>query len=76
MALVMMASQFMLQSRLEHVETYLLLSCYDIQILLATTLLDRGSRQEEVMRQLRARHEKRQVLIDRANGEPARNSSI
>lgn len=75
MALVMMAMQFMLQARLEHVETYPLLSCYDIQILLATTLPDRRSNQEEVMRQLRLRHEKRQALIDRANGVP-RNSLI
>ena len=76
MALVMMALQFMLQARLEHVETYPLLSCYDIQILLATTLPDRRSSQEEVMRQLRARHEKRQALIDWANTQPPRNSLI
>jgi len=76
MALVMMAMQFMLQARLEHVETYPLLSCYDIQILLATTLPDRRTSQEEVMRQLRARHEKRQALIDWSNGQPPRNSLI
>jgi SRSO17 transposase len=76
MALVMMAMQFMLQARLEHVETHPLLSCYDIQILLATTLPDRRSSQEEVMRQLRARHEKRQALIDRANEQAPRNPLI
>jgi SRSO17 transposase len=76
MALVMMAMQFMLQARLEHAETYPLLSCYDIQILLATTLPDRRSSQEEMMRQLRARHEKRQALINRANEQMPRNSLI
>jgi SRSO17 transposase len=41
MALVMMAQQFMLQERLQKTEAYPLLSCYDIQILLATTLPSR-----------------------------------
>jgi SRSO17 transposase len=76
MALVMMATLFMLQARLDHVDTHPLLSCYDIQILLATTLPDRRSSQEEVMRQLRARHEKRQALIESANRESRRNSLI
>ena len=66
MALVMMAMQFMLQARLSHVETYPLLSCYDIQILLAKTLPDRRSSHEEVMRQIHARHQQRQALIDAA----------
>jgi SRSO17 transposase len=76
MALVMMAMQFMLQARLDNIDTHPLLSCYDIQILLATTLPDRRSSQEEVMRQLRARHEKRQALIESANRESRRNSLI
>jgi len=76
MALVMMAMQFMLQARLEHNDTHPLLSCYDIQILLATTLPDRRSSQEEVMRQLRVRHEKRKALIESANRESRRNSLI
>jgi SRSO17 transposase len=76
MALVMMATLFMLQARLDHVDTHPLLSCYDIQILLATTLPDRRSSQEEVMRQLRVRHEKRQALIESANRESRRNSLI
>ena len=76
MALVMMAMQFMLQARLKHIDTHPLLSCYDIQILLATTLPDRRSSQEAVMRQLRARHEKRQTLIEAANRESKRNSLI
>jgi hypothetical protein len=48
MALVMMARQFMLQTRLSHIETYPLLSCYDIQIPLAATLPDRRYSQEDV----------------------------
>jgi SRSO17 transposase len=76
MALVMMAMQFMLQARLDHVDIHPLLSCYDIQILLATTLPDRRSSQEEVMRQLQVRHEKRRTLIEAANRESRRNSLI
>jgi SRSO17 transposase len=76
MALVMMAMLFMLQARLKHIDTHPLLSCYDIQILLATTLPDRRSSQEEVMRQLRTRHEKRQALIEAANRRSKRNSLI
>lgn len=67
MALVMMAMLFMLQERLGHDDTHPLLSCYDIQILLATTLPDRRFSQEEVIRQMRVRHQQRQALIDAAN---------
>lgn len=67
MALVMMAMQFMLQTRLKHHEAYPLLSCYDIQVLLATTLPDRRrSGAEEIVRQLQLRHQKRQASIDSA----------
>jgi hypothetical protein len=76
MALVMMAMLFMLRTRLQHIDTNPLLSCYDIQILLATTLPDRRSSQEEVLRQLQARHKKRQALIAAANRESKRNSLI
>jgi hypothetical protein len=41
MALVMMEMQCMLQTRLLHVEIYPLLTCDDIQVLLAKTLPDR-----------------------------------
>ncbi|EQD42370.1 IS4 family transposase [mine drainage metagenome] len=67
MALVMMAMLFMLQERLEHGNSHPLLSCYDIQILLATTLPDRRASQEEVMRQLHIRHQQRQALIHAAS---------
>jgi SRSO17 transposase len=76
MALVMMAMQFMLQARLKHIDTHPLLSCYDIQVLLATTLPDRRSNQEEVLRQMQVRHEKRQALIEAANRESKHNSLI
>jgi SRSO17 transposase len=69
MALVMMAMLFMLQERLEHHDTHPLLSCYDIQILLATTLPDRRANQQEVLRQMQVRHQQRQALIDSANRE-------
>jgi SRSO17 transposase len=72
MALVMMATQFMLEARLSHAEDHPLLSCYDIQILLATTLPNRRyDSHEEVMRQMQIRHDKRQASTDSA----ARNSS-
>lgn len=41
MALVMMAMQFMLANRIGNVDRAPLLSCYDIQILIATTMPDR-----------------------------------
>lgn len=71
MALVMMAMLFMLETRISHAECYPLLSCYDIQILLATTLPDRRDSRDEVLRLMQERHRKRQALIDSA----ARRSS-
>lgn len=68
MALVMMAMQFMLQSRIEHVDAHPFLSCYDIQILLATTLPDRRhDDEEEVMRQMQIRHQKRHAAMESTN---------
>ncbi len=67
MALVMMATQFMLEARLSHADMHPLLSCYDLQILLATTLPDRRfDSQEEVMRQMQIRHEKRKASTESA----------
>ncbi len=66
MALVMMAMQFMLETRIDHAELHPLLSCYDIQILMATTMPDRRSDPDEVIRQLHERHRKRQTSIDSA----------
>jgi SRSO17 transposase len=69
MALVMMAMQFMLQTRLLHAEIYPLLSCYDIQILLAKTLPDRRDDHEELIRQMLLRHQQRESPSEpRASG--------
>jgi SRSO17 transposase len=66
MALVMMAMQFMLETRIDNSESHPLLSCYDIQILIATTMPDRRRDADEVIRQLHERHRKRQASIDSA----------
>jgi SRSO17 transposase len=68
MALVMLAALFMLQMRIEHVETRPLLSCYDIQVLLAKSLPDRRSDPEELMRQMARRHQQRDEAINRYSG--------
>jgi SRSO17 transposase len=68
MALVMMTMQFMLETRLQHVEAYPLLSSYDIQILLAKSLPDRRSDPDELMRQMLMRHQHRQDATDRSSG--------
>ena len=67
MALVMMAMQFMLETRIDNIDMHPLLSCYDIQILIATTMPDRRDESDEVIRQLHERHRKRQASIDSAN---------
>ena len=74
MALVMMAMQFMLETRIKNAELLPLLSCYDIQILIATTMPDRRSDSDEVIRQLHERHRKRQASIDSAHLNETRNS--
>lgn len=68
MTLVMMAALFMLQMRLGHAGTHPLLSCYDIQVLLAKSLSDRRDEPEELIRQMRRRHQQRQEAIDRYYG--------
>jgi len=67
MPLVMMATQFMLETRIDNFDLHPLLSCYDIQILIATTIPDRRSDANEVIRQLHERRRKRQASIDSAN---------
>jgi hypothetical protein len=64
MALVMLAQQFMLQERLQKTEAYPLLSCYDIQILLATTLPSRQNNEQDVLALMKERHRKRQAAIN------------
>ena len=66
MALVMMAMLFMLKERIEHQQDYPLLSCADIETLLAHFLPRRDVGVEEVIRQMQVRHQKRQASIDSA----------
>ena len=64
MALVMMAMLFMLSERIHHKDTYPLLSCADIEDLLARFLPRRDVTGEEVIFQLEQRHHQRQKAID------------
>ena len=64
MALVMMAMLFMLKQRIEHQDDLPLLSCADIETLLAHFLPRRDVGVEEVIRQMEVRHQKRQASID------------
>jgi len=66
MALVMMAMIFMLKERSENQDAYPLLSCADIEVLLAHFLPRRDVEVDEVVRQMRIRHQKRQASIDQA----------
>lgn len=62
-ALVMMAMLFMLEEKLSHQQSHPLLSCSDIEVLLAHFLPRRDVTVEEVVRQLEARHRARQRAI-------------
>jgi SRSO17 transposase len=64
MALVMMAMLFMLSERIHHKDTYPLLSCADVEELLARFLPRRDVSQEEVIAQLEHRHRQRQKAIE------------
>jgi SRSO17 transposase len=63
MAIVMMAMLFMLNERIRHKDTYPLLSCSDIEELLARFLPRRDGTKEEVLSQLEYRHTQRQKAI-------------
>jgi SRSO17 transposase len=67
MALVLMAMLFMLEERLSQQESYPLLSCSDIEILLAHFLPRRDVTVDEVIRQMKARHTARQRAIESAH---------
>lgn len=64
MALVMMAMLFMLTERMRHSDTYPLLSCADIEELLARFLPSRNMTKNEIIRQLEHRHRKRRAAIN------------
>lgn len=63
MALVTMAMLFMLEEKLLHKQKHPLLSCSDIETLLAHFLPRRDVTIEEVVRQMEARHRARQAAI-------------
>jgi len=66
MALVMMAMLFMLEEKLLHKQRHPLLSCSDIEVLLAHFLPRRDVTFEEVVRQMEARHVAREKAIKSA----------
>lgn len=66
MALVMMAMQFMLEERLRQQGDHALLSCGDIEDLLAHFLPRKDVTVEEVIRQMGVRHQQRQDAITSA----------
>lgn len=66
MALVMMAMLFMLEERLLHKQSHPLLSCSDIESLLAYILPRRDVSLQEVIRQMQVRHQARQRSIESA----------
>jgi len=65
-ALVMMAMLFLLKERIEQNSHYPLLSCADVERLLAHFLPSRDIGYKEVIRQMNVRHRKRQASIDYA----------
>ena len=74
MALVMMTMLFMLEERILHQQTHPLLSCSDIETLLAHFLPRRDVTVEEVLRQMDVRHRKRQASIDSAYRKQMRST--
>ena len=66
MTMVMMAMLFMIEQRLHHQLEVPLLSCADISTLLKSLLPRRDVTEDEILRQLEIRHEKRQASIDYA----------
>jgi hypothetical protein len=66
MALVLMAMLFMLEEKLSNQESYPLLSCSDIEVLLAHFLPRRDVTVEEIVRQMEVRHEARRKAIEAA----------
>jgi hypothetical protein len=63
MALVLMAMVFMLSEKIKHKSVYPLLSCADIEDLLAHFLPKRDTTKNEVIRQLEERHRQRLKAI-------------
>ena len=66
MAMVMMSTLFLLETRMEQKESHPLLSCPDIAKLLVLFLPRRDITHEEVFRQMNVRHRQRQASFDSA----------
>lgn len=66
MALVKMAMLFMLKERIENKEEYPLLSCGDIEKLLAKFLPRRDITTDEIIRQVKKSHDKRKAAMESA----------
>ena len=64
MALVMMSMLFMLTEKIRHKDIYPLLSCSDIEELLAHFLPRRDLNKEDLILQMEYRHAQRQKAID------------
>jgi SRSO17 transposase len=64
MAMVMLALLFMLETKINNEDSFQLLSCYDVQDLLAHFLPRRDITKQEVLRQMLVRHRQRAVSID------------
>ena len=75
MALVMMAMLFMLKGRIANQDAHPLLSCADIEVLLAHVLPRRDLEVDEVVRQMQIRHQKRQASIDQAYSKQQLNDA-
>jgi hypothetical protein len=66
LALVQMAMLFMLKERMENKEEYPLLSCGDIEKLLAKFLPRRDITTNEIIRQVKKSHDKRNATMESA----------
>ena len=63
MTLVMMTMLFLLEQRIQHHETDPLLSCRDLMLLLSRLLPRQDLTYEEILRQVEARHQRRQAAM-------------
>jgi SRSO17 transposase len=75
MTLVLMATLFLLQTRLEAAQLYPLLSCHDVVEILATSLPARRLSPEEILRQVEERHRRRSSSIAAAYARQASKDS-
>jgi hypothetical protein len=69
MTLTLLAHLFLLREKIHNAELYPLLSCQDIVTMLAFYLPKRDVTEEEIFRQLSARHKKRQDDIERGKAK-------